>query len=365
MKIVRILILLGVISASIVACQKDPEFDIEPGEELDLPDFNPTPYPFPARQTGYPHIEMKPDNILTKEGVALGRFLFYDPILSSDSTQSCGSCHLQEKAFTDPRRFSVGVTGAVGTRNSMALFNLMWHPSFFWDGRSPNIREQVIEPIEDPTEMNSSMEEALRKLNQSTFYKKHFYSAFGTTQITRELYSKAMEQFLFSMISFDSEYDKWFRGEASDFSESAFRGLGMFFTEPSEGGADCFHCHGNIHFADFTMSNNGLNEVHTDKGFGAVSGNSFDNGKFKVVSLRNIELTAPYMHDGRFNTLEEVIDFYSEGVHANSPNIDPKMDEIPEGLFLTDQQKADLIAFLKSLTDNTFTTDPKFSNPFN
>jgi len=364
MKAKSLLIIIGFLGSMVlyVGCQKDPEIDME--DDLKFPPHTPTPFVFPPRQTGYPIYEIKSDNPLTEEGIALGRFLFYDPILSGDSTQSCASCHLQERAFTDNRRFSVGITGAVGTRNSMALFNLMWHPSFFWDGRSPNIRDQVVHPIEDPTEMNTTMEKVLAKLNKSEFYRLHFHRAFGKSKPTRELYTKAMEQFLFSMTSFNSTYDKWFRLEPSDFSQAAFRGLAIFNREPSEGGADCFHCHGNIHFADFTMSNNGLNETHTDLGHGKVTGNSFDNGKFKVVSLRNIELTAPYMHDGRFNTLEELIDFYSEGVHANSPNLDPKMDEIPQGLFLDSDQKSDLIAFLKSLTDTSFINNPRFANPF-
>jgi cytochrome c peroxidase len=346
---------------TITGCVRDEPFTIK---DDDTPSYNPTPFNFPQRQTGYPQYAIPMDNPFTEEGIALGRFLFYDPILSGDSTQSCASCHFQNNGFSDPRQFSVGITGAVGTRNSMALFNLMWHPSFFWDGRSANIRNQVVHPIEDPTEMNSTMDEALRKLNNSSFYRNNFFKAFGTTNITKELYTKAMEQFLFTITSFNSDYDKWFRNENNNFSEAAFRGLEIFFKEPHDGGADCFHCHGTIHFADFSMSNNGLDEIHTDKGRGAITGNSFDNGKFKVVSLRNVELTAPYMHDGRFKTLEEVIDFYSEGVHANSPNIDPKMDELPKGLFLTDQQKSDLIAFLKSLTDKELIANEKFSNPF-
>jgi cytochrome c peroxidase len=344
------------------SCQKDVDFTIEDGT---FPPYNPTPIVFPPRQTGYPHYIIPSDNIPTKEGVALGRFLFYDPILSGDSTLSCAHCHRQEHAFSDPRPFSVGITGAVGTRNSMGLFNLMWHPRFFWDGRSPNIRDQVVHPIEDPTEMNTTMEDVLLKINRSPFYREHIYKAFGQKKLTRDLYTKAMEQFLFSMISFESEYDKFFRGDPNQFSDAAFRGFQIFFTEPHDGGADCFHCHGNIQFADFTMSNNGLDVTHKDKGFGGVTGNAFDNGKFKVVSLRNIELTAPYMHDGRFRTLKEVVDFYSEGVHANSPNIDPKMDEIPKGLFLSEQAKADLVAFLQSLTDHEFVKNPAFSNPFN
>ncbi|MCK9480758.1 MAG: cytochrome-c peroxidase [Bacteroidia bacterium] len=327
--------------------------------------FDPIPFTFPERQTGYPQYEMNDDNKLTEEGITLGRYLFYDPILSGDSSQSCASCHKQENAFADLRRFSVGITGAIGKRNAMGLFNLMWHPNFFWDGRANTLREQVIAPIEDPNEMNSSMSEVLRKLNQSNFYRKLFYNAFGIYNIKEEHYAKAMEQFLFTMISFNSEYDKWFRGEPSTFSDSAFRGLQIFNSEPNMGGADCFHCHGNIHFGSLKMANNGLDETHqTDIGFGATTKQEHDKGKFKVVSLRNIELTAPYMHDGRFATLEEVIDFYSTGVHANSPNIDPLMDQIPLGLNLDAQQKADLIAFLKSLTDYHFTTNQNFSNPF-
>lgn len=341
---------------TVVACKHEPKETVI---------YNPTPHHFPERHTGYPQFEANADNPLTEEGIALGRFLFYDPILSGDSTQSCASCHLQENAFADPQRFSTGITGAVGRRNGMALFNLMWHPEFFWDGRASHIREQVVAPIADPNEMNSSMEEALHKLNNSNFYRKLFYQAFGREIITQDLYAKAMEQFLFSLISFNSEFDKWNRGEPSTFSDSAFRGLGIFNREPSLGGADCFHCHGNIQFGSFKMTNNGLDAEHiSDLGYAEVTGKEYDKGKFKVVSLRNIELTAPYMHDGRFATLEEVIDFYAQGVHANSPNIDPQMDQIPQGLNLDAKQKADLIAYLKSLTDHSFINNSKFSNPF-
>lgn len=329
-----------------------------------LPEFNPVPYILERKLT-MPEFNIRPDNPLTEQGVLLGRLLFYDPILSSDSTQSCASCHNQSFAFTDDgKKFSVGVTGAVGTRNSMALFNLQWHPNFFWDGRSPTIRHQVIRPIEDPTEMNSTIEEALAKLQKSRFYRLKFYEAFGTTEVSQGLFAKAMEQFLFTLISFESPFDKWRRGDFSAMSEEAMRGMEIFFAEPSEGGADCFHCHGNIHFADFSMANNGVDTIFKDLGRGVVTGNPLDNGKFKVVSLRNIAASAPYFHNGRFATLRDVIDFYSEGVHPNSPNIDPKMDEIPHGLFLSEQQKNDLVSFLEALTDQEFLTNPAFSNPF-
>ncbi|MCO6495962.1 MAG: cytochrome-c peroxidase [Bacteroidetes bacterium] len=341
---------------SIYGCQRDNSADYV---------FAPTPYQFPERKNGYPIYEPNTDNPLTEEGIALGRYLFYDPILSGDSTQRCADCHKQENAFADPKRFSIGISGAQGRRNGMALFNLMWHPEFFWDGRASTLREQVVVPIEDPKEMNSSMSEVLKKLNRSTFYRRLFYNAFGKHIITQDLYAKAMEQFLFTLISFNSEYDKFFRGEPTSFSEAAFRGLTLFNKEPQLGGADCFHCHGNIHLGSFKMVNNGLDETHnSDLGYAETTGKDYDQGKFKVVSLRNIALTAPYMHDGRFATLEEVIDFYAQGVHANSPNIDPQMDQIPKGLNLTTQQKSDLIEFLKSFTDSEFVNNPNFSNPF-
>jgi cytochrome c peroxidase len=362
-KVAGFLLIITFIGTLFNSCRKESNpnnkwFDIYNDT---LPEFNPVPFLLERKLT-MPEFNIRPDNPLTEQGVMLGRMLFYDPILSSDSTQSCASCHNQAFAFTDDgKKFSVG---AVGTRNSMALYNLQWHPNFFWDGRSPNIRDQVIRPIEDPTEMNSSIEEALDKLQKSRFYRLKFYEAFGTNQVSQDLFAKAMEQFLYSMISFESPFDKWRRGDFSAMSESAMRGMEIFFAEPSEGGADCFHCHGGIHFADFSMANNGLDTVFKDLGRGAVTGNSLDNGKFKVVSLRNIAKSAPYFHDGRFATLRDVIDFYSEGVHPNSPNIDPKMDEIPHGLFLSEQQKSDLISFLEALTDQEFLTNPGFSNPF-
>lgn len=342
------------------SCRKDP---IEP--DVKLPPYNPTPYNL-YRGQGYPQFRLPADNALTEEGVLLGRMLFYDPILSGDNTQSCASCHNQDFAFTDnEKKFSIGITGAVGKRNSMPIFNMMFNKNFFWDGRSPTLRHQVLQPIQDPNEMNSSLAVAVNKLRADKDYNDRFYAAFGTYDINSEYLAKALEQFLLTLLSFESKFDKNQRGQVM-FTPSETNGFLLFNREPSNGGADCFHCHtmSGGYFSTYAMSNNGLDTTFDDLGFFNVTGKETDKGKFKIPSLRNIEYTAPYMHDGRFATLEEVMDFYSEGVHPTSPNIDPLMDEIPLGLNLTTQQKQDLIAFLKTLSDTTFINNPAYKNPF-
>ena len=327
----------------------------------------PKPYDFVSPST-LAKVATPIDNPLTEEGIYLGRLLFYDPILSLDSTQSCASCHHQDRAFNDTNKFSKGIKGAIGTRNSMPLFNLLWHKDgFFWDGRSSTLKEQVTEPVVNPIEMaHVTFCDALVKLRNSTMYRENFCKAFGDDEITQERYEKALEQFLITLVSDDSKFDKIERGEAGNsYSFEELQGRAIFFGEPPLGG-DCFHCHGGSTFGTHNYKNNGLDSVHTDFGFYEATGKERDKGKFKVPSLRNIEFTAPYMHDGRFETLKEVIDFYTNGVHPNSPNIDPLMNHNNTGfnLNLTEQDKQNLIVFLGTLSDSTFLTNPAFSNPF-
>lgn len=324
--------------------------------KLDVPDWLPTPI-IPA------------DNLLTVEGVMLGRMLFYDPILSSDSTMSCASCHNQQLAFTDGQATSVGVLGISGKRSSMSLVNLAFNPKgFFWDGRSATLEEQVLIPVEDHIELNESWENVERKLQSHKTYPILFRKAFGIDrkrEISRDLVVKAIAQFERTLVSGYSKFDRivWLNeGWLSDAEE---RGRRLFFFEPSDvNHPGCSHCHFDPLYTDNNFHNNGLDSVpnlesFADLGLGAVTKNRFDNGKFRVPTLRNIVLTAPYMHDGRFQTLEEVLEQYATGGHGVA-NEDVNIIQFP----LSDRDKQDLIAFLKTLTDEDFINNPAHSNPF-
>jgi cytochrome c peroxidase len=345
-------LLIGILLISGCAKKEDPS----PPSEV----FDPTPYDI-AIPTGFPDMQIPEDNPMTVEGISLGRKLFYDPILSADNSQSCASCHNQEFAFTDNgKRYSEGIDGSIGTRNSMNLINAGWIPELFWDGRSANLEEQAFEPVPNPIEMHLQWTEAMNKLNSHPEYPDLFFEAFGTRDIDSTLVVKAIAQFERTLISADTKWDKYLVGEYT-LTQAETKGFEIFFTEKG----DCFHCHGTILFTDNLFHNNGLDAVITDRGLADVTGNPNDIGKFRSPTLRNIFFTAPYMHDGRFETIEEVIDHYSEGVKW-SPTVDPLMKKVNEGgIRLTEEEKLNLIAFLKVLTDSTFVTNPEFANPNN
>lgn len=324
-----------------------------------------------VHQPWYPPFNLPSDNALTEEGVMLGRMLFYDPIVSGDSSISCATCHRQSKGFSDQRRVSEGITGQLGNRQAMPLHNLMWNHLFFWDGRAKSIREQVLMPIQAHDEMNMNLYTLVKKLSRTPRYQEQFKKAFNITEIEPQYIAKGLEQFVVTMISFNAPIDKlWGRTDTLNvISASALRGLNLFMRPTQIGGADCFHCHSNIPFfginsANGSMSNNGLDLVPTDKGYGNITGLSTDIGKFKIPSLRNIAVTAPYMHDGRFTTLEEVLDFYSDNIQLNSPNLDINIASHAKQLSLSPQQKTDIIEFLKTLTDTTYLNNPALKNPF-
>ena len=332
--------------------------------------YNPSPYALEVPEW-FPKPIIPDGNQLTVEGVKLGRQLFYDPILSSDGTISCASCHSQDESFADPRQFSVGVLGIEGNRNAMALVNLAYNPNgFFWDGRSNSLEDQIDFPITDHTEMNEDWDNIEEKLRNHSEYPALFRSAFGISkqsELTRDLVMKAIAQFERTLISGYSRYDQIVWQNNGWPTDSEERGRKLFFVEPAqqvENHPGCSHCHGGPFFTDNFFKNNGLDSVATldqfsDSGRGGANGNVFDNGKFRVPTLRNIALTAPYMHDGRFKTLDEVIEHYSRGGHGVE-NEDVNIRAFP----LTEQNKQDLIAFLNMLTDTTFLNNPEFSNPF-
>lgn len=301
------------------------------------------------------------NNPLTQEGVALGKKLFFDKILSGNRTQSCATCHDPKKAFTDNLQFSKGIDGNFGTRNSMPLFNLAWNfdEKFFWDGRTFSIEKQALEPVTNPIEMHANWKNVAEKLQNHPEYPTLFQQAFGTTNIDSTLVVKAIAQFERTLISGNSKFDEFLRGENSLTLEEQ-NGFNVFMDEAR---GDCFHCHGsdnNPLWTDNQFHNNGLDTNFSDLGLGKFTGDPADNGKFKSPSLRNLAFTAPYMHDGRFSTLEEVINHYSEGLKQSS-TIDPLMKKVNQGgVNLSSQDKADLKAFLLTLSDFDFINNPDF-----
>ena len=301
------------------------------------------------------------NNPLTKEGIALGKKLFFETILSGDETQSCASCHNPKKAFTDNKQFSEGIKGDLGTRNAMPLFNLAWNfnERFAWDGKEFGLENQALEPVTNPIEMHSSWKTVVEKLENNSDYPSLFEQAFGSSKIDATLVTKAIAQFERTLISGNSKFDQYLQGKATLTIEEQ-NGFNVFMDEAK---GDCFHCHGsnnNPLWTDNKFHNNGLDTNFTDLGFGNVTGDPADNGKFKSPSIRNLMFTAPYMHDGRFATLEEVINHYSEGLKKSS-TIDPLMKEVNQGgVHLSTQDKADLKAFLVALTDYDFIRNPAF-----
>lgn len=303
------------------------------------------------------------DNPQTEEGIALGKRLFFDRILSGDQSISCANCHSPQNAFTDNTATSTGIDGINGNRNSMPLFNLAWNYSerFAWDGKELSLERQALEPVENPVEMHSDWDNVVDRLQNHPEYPQLFERAFNTNTITKELAVKAIAQFERTLISANSKFDKFSLGEATLTAQEQ-NGLDVFLREDK---GDCFHCHGNPNnplWTDNDFHNNGLDETFLDMGLGAVTGDPNDNGKFRTPSLRNLEFTAPYMHDGRFATIDDVINFYSEGL-KRSPTIDPLMKNIDAGgVQLSNQDKADLKAFLLTLSDPSFLTNTAFQN---
>ena len=306
---------------------------------------------------------------ITVEGANLGRYLFYDTILSRNHRVSCGSCHHQKAAFSDaPNRFSKAGNGAFQKRNTPALFNLAWHTSLFWDGKAASVEQQVFHPVRDHGEMDLDWTEAVKRINSSRFYRSKFSGVFGNQKIDSNLIANAIAQFERTIVSCRSKYDRVI--EAADtFSADEANGF-LLVNDMTRG--DCLHCHttdSDPFGSTFTFSNNGLDPAITaadypDKGRGQITGLTSDYGKFKIPSLRNVAITPPYMHDGRFATLEDVLDFYSERV-ALCFNIDAKMEFAAQhGAHLSALEKKQIISFLYTLTDSSLITDKRYSNPF-
>jgi cytochrome c peroxidase len=330
----------------VTGCRKKPE----PAVEGQL-----TPYTLNI-PPGLPPMDIPADNPMTVEGVALGKMLFFDPILSGDNTQSCASCHRQKFSFSDSNiRFSTGIDHLPGTRNAMPLVNLGYQKQFFWDGGAADLETQVVGPIQNPVEMHENLVNAIAELNAHPQYPALFRKVFGGDKITTSMLMKAIAQFERTMISANSKYDRVKRGLAS-FTPEEQRGLNLY-GDMLKG--DCGHCHviGST-FSDFEYRNTGLDSIPVDSGRGKITLNSSDNGKFKTPSLRNIALTSPYMHDGRFTTLEECIQHYNTGFR-HAKNLDPNLENSKKGR-LTPGEVQDIIAFLHTLTDMEFINNPAF-----
>lgn len=314
---------------------------------------------------------MPANNVTSDAGANLGRALFYDKRLSLNRTVSCASCHQQEHGFSDPEPFSRGFEGGLTGRNSMGLANARWYErrSFFWDERAATLEDQVLQPIQNAVEMGMTLPALEARLGAEPFYTDLFNQVFGTPDVTSARISQALAQFVRSIISTQTKYDAGLAANPpfSNFTAQENQGRQIFNAPGS-----CSACHGTDNFVPGggPPNNNGLEFPYVDTGIGGVTSRAQDMGKFKVGSLRNIELTAPYMHDGRFATLEEVVDFYSTGV-VDNPNLSPPLRLPPQqgsGVRhpnFTAAEKAALVAFMKTLTDPALTVNPQFSDPFN
>lgn len=378
-------LLLLVIPFLWTAC-KDDDGNTEPEGGPD-PDLIAIPYN-PIEVTlelhdSLPQMAIPIDNPLTEAGIELGRHLFYDPVLSLDSTVSCNSCHLLDGGFTDNLPVSEGVNGAMGRRSSMSLFNIGFaNNGLFWDGRRQTLEEQALDPVEDVHELAEDWDNVELKLRRSDFYPQMFRTAFGIEsrdEITRELAAKALASFERTLILFGgSVFDrfKYLNEPGLNLPDAAVDGFNMFRDVPSDNLPDieCEHCHTRPLFTSDNYRNNGLDAVDDlndfeDLGRGGVTMNVIDNGKFRAPTLRNIALTAPYMHDGRFETLREVIEHYNSGGHPSlnkNTLIVPLGMEEPEvtnNVVGGDAIEA-VIAFLHTLTDTTYLSNPAFQNPF-
>jgi cytochrome c peroxidase len=355
--------------AFLFSCDYDPN---EPDlGRLDHIEYEPKPVSAPV-VTGYPLMEIPADNPLTEQGILLGKRLFFDPILSRDSSLACAGCHKPELSFTDGLATSKGIDGLNGKRSAMSLIDIGFQKNgLFWDGRSHTLEQQALLPVEDVLEMHFTWPEVIDRIKKHKTYPGEIRKAFGIVHIdsiSKYLITKAIAQFERTLVSSGrTKYDLALTpGSGVFFTEGELRGFDMYFDR--SGGrlpdAECFHCHNSPLMASNDYFNNGIQKVTSlndfeDLGRGKITGAVVENGQFRAPTLRNIALTAPYMHDGRFKSLTEVIEHYNSGGHP-ADNKNPFI----RNLKLTETQKMDLIAFLHTLTDSSFVKNPAFRNPF-
>lgn len=363
MKRASIYFFLIAIVVVVYSCRKDYRIigPIPDNTPVSIISFIPPGFPSLASD-----LNIRKDNPLTEEGIALGRRLFYDVKLSGNNTQSCGSCHIQKYAFTNGPNLplSFGADGISQTkRNTPSTFNLLWAKHFMWDGSQPGIEEQATGPITNPVEMNQDLKLLVNELQSDPNYPALFKKAFGSDSITIARVQMALGQFERTIVSGSSKYDLFIQRKVN-FTPDEYAGLAIFQSMTL---GDCVHCHSlGGTFTDFAFKHNGLDTAlpgsTIDVGRFGITHQGFDSMMFKTPTLRNIALTSPYMHDGRFKTLEEVVEFYDHGYYRNK-NLDVNMALLPKNR-MTVTQKAQLVTFLKTLTDTVFTKDPKLSNPF-
>lgn len=339
--------LLTIISSVffISSCSVDPE--VKPHIPVDdVKEIIPEGWPAP-----YYNFSANP---ITADGFILGRTLFYDPILSADNTISCGSCHQQFVAFAHAgHTVSHGINGLLGIRNAPAIQNLNWNPYYMHDGGVLNLELQPAAPITNPVEMNESLSNVVNKLSNSGKYNQLFTKAYGDADVNTQRIFKALAQFMGTLYSYNSKYDEVKKGQAS-FTSNEENGYNLFLQK-------CASCHKEPLFSDYQFRNNGLaiNPLINDSGRAHITADPSDRYKFKTPSLRNIEKTSPYMHDGSLQTLEQCLDHYTSGI-VNLTNLDPALSG---GISLTLQEKNDIISFLKTLTDTKFLTDKRYAEP--
>jgi len=326
-----------------MACQKENELPAPPAEEkiLVIPEGFPEPV-FPL------------DNEFTKARWELGKKLFYDPILSRDSSISCASCHLAENAFSDKVDFSLGVEETIGTRNSPTLANVAYHPYYTREGGIPTLEMQILVPIQEHNEFDFNVVLIVEKLQKDAAYQQMAKATYDRGGMDAFVLTRAISTFERSLISGNSRYDQYFfQSNNNVFTDAEIRGMDLFFGEKT----GCSNCHNDFNFTNYAFENNGLYEDYSDPGRFRLTGDENDRAKFKVPTLRNIELTAPYMHDGSMETLEEIISHYETGGKNHS-----NKSQLLQPFTLTETERSELILFLKTLTDEAFVDNPLFKN---
>ncbi|WP_229317567.1 cytochrome-c peroxidase [Larkinella sp. C7] len=347
---------------SLTACQKEPSKEITPTDPFPTEPvaYKPTPYPW-KKPANFPDPAYSfTQNPLTQEGVLLGKNLFFDPTLSKNGTISCAFCHQQEVAFAHTDHIlSHGINDKIGPRNTPGIQNMAWSRVFFWDGGIVDLDQLPISPIQNPIEMGDSLVNVLRKVQSSGQYRSLFKAAYGSEEVTSERFLKALSQYMLTLVSATSKYDKYIRNEGVQLSEQELSGLQLF-------NANCSACHSGELFTDQSFRNNGLLPSPyvpiPDLGRFGISQKPEDKNKFRVPSLRNIAMTTYYMHDGRFKTLDQVLNHYATGIQAD-PQLDPiLMRNGKPGIPLTRQEQQDIILFLQTLTDYDFINNRQHHN---
>lgn len=383
---------LGALIALGIACNKDNPTGQYEANSLKLPS-QPYNYQLPVMTEAGFALSDNPTNPITDNGATLGRVLFYDKKLSLNNLVSCASCHKQENGFADPVALSAGFEGKKTARNAMAFTNPTSDKVYFWDTRVGSLEDLSLQPVRNHIEMGmEDMDKLADKLKKIDYYAPLFEKAYGSNEITKERIAASVAQFLRSIVTYRAKFDEGKKSNFANFTESEKRGKELFFND-----LHCGNCHGGVNFngidgkAGKETFNIGLDENYADNGVGALNSNTNFNGAFKTPTLRNVALTAPYMHDGRFQTLEQVVEHYNSQVR-NHPNLFPRFRTFsrvsqggtiepggyggggggnsdpnsapPRGLNMSVTEKADLIAFLKTLTDPKMLAEAKYANPF-